>query len=325
MSARATTNRQLTSGEQFSDKTFHSMDDKILTTQNDPFLLQCLIAQKSEYSRAKKAGSKKLIFIILFTIFSIYSTTNESDLLSAIASLLAVGLLIYNKHSDKQISSLQKHAASIQQYFDVTLFSSAIGGTKEEWGELPNKSDLANSISNIIPDNKTDVGNWYNVCSSLPITTQIFYCQRENVRWERELRQSYIHFQIWIFIFITSVTLASLLYFNPSAVKVISTLSCLLSIGEHVYSACRQIIENISRLQKIESLCEYFECRRSEDGCQPSKNDLIRLQCKIRENRESCYLIPDWFYELNKKEQHKKEDIISKTIAYFHQENERKK
>ena len=301
------------------------MDDTILTTQNKPFLLQCLLAQKSEYSRAKKTDSKKLIFVILFTIFSIYSTTDESDLLSAIASLLAVGLLIFNKHSDKQISSLQKHAASIQQYFDARLFSSAIGGTKEEWGELPNKSDLANSISNIVLDNRTDVRNWYQVCSSLPITTQIFYCQRQNVRWERELRQSYIHFQIWIFLVITFVTLASLLYFNPSAVKVISTFSCLLSIGEHTYSACRQIIGNICRLQKIESLCEHIEIRLSEDGCQPSKNDLIRLQCKIRENRESCYLIPDWFYELNKKEQHKKEDIISETIAHFHQENERKK
>lgn len=302
------------------------MDDKILTTQNNPFLLQCLLAQKNEYSRAKKAGSKKLIFIILFTIFSIYSTTNESDLLSAIASLLAVGLLIYNKHSDKQISSLQKHAASIQQYFDVTLFSSAIGGTKEEWGELANKSDLANAISKISLDNRTtDVGNWYRVCSALPITTQIFYCQRQNVRWECELRKSYIHFQIWIFIFITFVTLGSLLYFNPSAVKVISTLSCLLTIGEHAYSVCRQIIGNICLLQKIESLCEHIESKLSEEGCQPSKNDLIRLQYKIRENRESCYLIPDWFYERQKEEQHRKEDIISETIAYFHQENGRKK
>ena len=297
------------------------MNNIILTQQNDPFLLQCLLAQRSEYTKAKIASRNKLIIITLFTIFSMYSLTDDSDILSAIASLFAVVLIIFNKNSEKHISSLQKHAASIQHYFDATLFASAIGGTKDEWGELLNKSDLANSISNITATDTTDVRNWYRVSTSLPVTSQIFYCQRQNVRWEQELRKSYIYLQIGIFLFVTLTMLATLLFINPSVVKVISMSSCLVSIGEHTYSICRQIIGNILLSQKIESLCDHIENKITEDHYQPTKNDLIRLQHKIKENRENCYLIPDWFYRIQKEEYQKREETISRIIDCFHRES----
>ena len=42
---------------------------------------------------------------------------------------------------------------------EMPLFASAIGGTKSEWGELPNKTDLAEAISEFSGEDTSDMKN----------------------------------------------------------------------------------------------------------------------------------------------------------------------
>ena len=50
-------------------------------------------------------------------------------------------------------------------------------------------------------------------------------------------------------------------------------------------------------------------------GLLPSENELIELQGMIRKKRETCYLIPDWFYNLTKNIYQDQEDSIAENIS----------
>ena len=164
----------------FLEATSRHTDNSIFACQNEEFLLKCQLAQRNEYSHAKRVGRLRSVVTLIFAIFSIIASGLDFDTLSAISSLFAVGLIVFNKYSDGYISSHKKHAASIQQYIDVTLVASAIEGTKSEWGELPNKTDLAKAVSEFSGADTSNMRNWYSDYSSLPGEIQVFHFHLED-------------------------------------------------------------------------------------------------------------------------------------------------
>lgn len=303
----------------FLEATSRHTDNSIFACQNEEFLLKCQLAQRNEYSHAKRASRIKSTVTLIFTICSIVASIVDCDTLSAISSLFAVGLVVFNKYSDGHISAHKKHAASIQQYIDVTLFASAIGGTKSEWGELPNKTDLAETISEFSDEDTSDMKNWYSDYSSLPGEAQIFRCQRENVRWDYGLHKSYICLQLGILLATVVAMIVTMFIINPDFIKLICVLSWLTPLAEYTYSVCKDVFESISILRKINSFCDQIENKLS--GVVSVKQELIDLQYKIRERREVGFLIPDWFYKMRKGKHQKQEDSIAETIVNLNQEN----
>lgn len=311
--------RLLKSGAKFLEATSQPMGNSIFARQNEEFLLKCQLAQRNEYSHAKRVGGLRSVVALIFAIFSIIASGLDVDTLSAILSLFAVGLVVFNKYSDGHISAHKKHAASIQQYIDVTLFASAIGGTKSEWGELPNKTDLAKAISEFSDVDTSKVKNWYSDYSSLPGEDQIFRCQRENVRWDYNLHKSYIYFQIGILLVASVAMVVTMFIVNPDFIKLICVLSWLTPLAEYTYSVCNEVRESISLLRKIDSSCDLIENKLSGDTHVSVKQELIDLQYKIRERRENGFLIPDWFYKMLRGRQQKQEDGIAETIVKLNQ------
>lgn len=121
--------------------------DSVFCRQNDKFLLQCQVAQRSEYSKAKSLVRWKAIITLVFAALSVVTSILDIDWLSAISSFLAVALALYNKHSDEEIKAIKKHAASIQQYIDASIFAPVIDTNISDWGDMPTKSDLADVVS----------------------------------------------------------------------------------------------------------------------------------------------------------------------------------
>ena len=303
------------------EATSRHTDNSIFACQNEEFLLKCQLAQRNEYSHAKRVGRLRSVVTLIFAIFSIIASGLDFDTLSAISSLFAVGLVVFNKYSDGHISAHKKHAASIQQYIDVTLFASAIGGTKSEWGELPNKTDLAKAISEFSGADTSNMRNWYSDYSSLPGEIQVFHCQRENVRWDYGLHKSYIYLQLGILLAAVVAMIVTMFIVNPDFIKLICILSWLTPLAEYTYSVCKDVFESISILRKINSFCDQIENKLSEENNVSVKQELIALQYKIRERRENGFLIPDWFYKMRKGKQQKQEDCIAETIINLSQEN----
>lgn len=305
----------------YLEATSQHTDSNIFVCQNEKFLLECQLAQRNEYSHAKKASRLKSLMTLVFTTLSVVASILDLDVLSALSSLFAVGLVVFNKYSDGHISAHKKHAASIQQYIDVTLFALAIGGAKSEWGELPNKTDLAKTISEFSCADTSDMKNWYSDYSSLSGEAQVFHCQRENVRWDYGLHKSYIYLQLGILLAAIVAMIVTMFIVNPSFIKLICIFSWLTPLVEYTYSVCKEVFDSISLLRKIDSFCNQIENKLSGDNNVSIKQDLIDLQYKIRERREVGYLIPDWFYQMRKRKHQKQEDSIAETIANLSQEN----
>lgn len=118
------------------ETTFRHTDKGIFVQQNDKQLLKCLVAQRQEYGNAKKAEAWKGRLILFLVIVSILASWLNVEWLTAVSSLLAMSLLVISKYIDISVSEHKKHAASIQQYFDITLYSDALRTDNSAWGAL---------------------------------------------------------------------------------------------------------------------------------------------------------------------------------------------
>lgn len=301
------------------------MADSIFCRQNDKFILQCQIAQRSEYTHAKEVARWKIIFVLGFTLLSIAASVANVDWLSALSSLLAVALLIFNKYADAHIACHKKHAASIQQYIDVTLYSETIGSDKSEWGLLPSKTDLADTVSKITDADTSEMKNWYSDYSSLSGESQVFLCQRENVRWDNILHKSFRRLQLILLGFVGLIMCITFFAANPNFVKLICVLSWFSTIGEYAFSNCKEIGKSILLLKKLEQFCNEVEAKLTIVSYPVIIRELIKLQYKIQERRELGYLIPDWFYRWHRKRQQEKEDKIAETIVDLSEKSGEKK
>lgn len=290
------------------------MNNSIFKNQNDKYLLKCLAAQRKEYSFAKKADTCKNVMTVALAFFSILSSAIDNDMLSAILCLFAISILIASRHVDTYILKHRKHAALIQQYFDVKLFNSVIGQGTIKWGPLPTKTDLAESISAVDDFEVEQVKNWYSDYSDLNPVSQVFYCQKENIRWDSEIRSEFK----WLIVCVCSILLIVLMVIafaiNPSIIKCISVLAWFLPIADYCLSFIINLRKDINRLEKIKEQSKDVEKLLSNNSLQQSYDELSKLQHQIMDNRENATLVPDWFYHLRKNRHQKNEDKIADTI-----------
>ena len=132
------------------------------------------------------------------TAFSAISSATGLELLTAIYGLVSVIVLVANKYYGKWIASVKREAATIQQFFDVVLFSAAVGNSELEWGNCPSRIDIAKHIGDYTDQERADVKNWYSDYSRLSGSQQVFYCQSENERWTKNIIIDYMVLQILI-------------------------------------------------------------------------------------------------------------------------------
>ena len=290
------------------------MANSIYSHQNDNFFLLCQVAQRGEYSRAKRKAKWKTILTVVFALVSVTASVLNIDWLSATSSLMAVALIIFNKYSDEYIANSKKHAASVQQYIDANLYSSAIGCDVSDWGDVPSKSDIAATVSEYENVDTSAVKNWYSDYSGLSGEEEVFRCQNENIRWDYDLHKKFRTLQIVLLGAVVVVMLAAFFIVDPSFVKLICVLSWFIPIAEYVYSVYKEVRESISLLHEVNRLSAGIEKKLGASNPRTIKRELIKLQHKIWERREKGFLIPDWFYAWYQKKQQKKEDRIAKTI-----------
>ena len=296
----------------FLEATSLNTDNSIYTQQNNDFIIKCLVAQRSEYSKAKTINRSKTILTLSVALISILASIINNDVLSAISGLLAVILLIVNKWTERTISSHKRHAASVQQYIDVTLYSAALDMKKSIWGEIPSQNDLAESIVKYNQADANSMKNWYSDYSSLPAKKQVLYCQKENIRWNSELSKKYKWFNYSVFAVFLLAMVISLFAFNPSFIKAICILTWLAPFIEYCHSLCIEINQSDSLFEEANK--EFSRIERQLNTKSDITDDLTSLQNQITKCREEGVLIPDWFYKMFRGKQQKNENQIANTI-----------
>lgn len=291
------------------------MGNSIYERQNEDSLLRCLIAQRNEYTQAKKISQTKSIMALVYIAFLLVTPIVDCELMIALVFLFSVSLVVINKHVDSCIRFHKRHAASIQQYVDVELFSNALRSNKSEWGELPSQTDLAETLSDFANDDTSSVTNWYSDYSSLPNELQVFYCQHENTRWSYKLYKSFLRFQNIVCGLGILVIFISVFLINPRIISFICFLSWISPVIDFTYTINKEISGSTTQFEKLNLLCDRIEKKIKDNTSISIKNDLIVLQYKIKECRETCYLIPDWFYNKSKSKYQDSEDSIAMNLT----------
>jgi hypothetical protein len=303
----------------FLEATSLNTTNSIYSQQNRDFIIDCLVAQRSEYSRAKLINRWKAGITLFVAVISVIASIVDNDVISAISGLLAVALLIINKWLEKESNYHKKHAASVQQYIDVKLFSDALGVDKAIWGDIPSQNDLAESITKYNQADRNELMNWYSDYSALPVEQQVLRCQKENIRWDSELNKKYRWFNVIIFVIALFAMVVSFFAVNPSFIKVICILTWLAPLGDYCYSIFCEFNQSKKLYNKANKSFNRIECNISTNSV--FIDDLVSLQYQINKKREEGFLVPDWFYKKFHRKQQKIEDQIAKTIVSQHVES----
>lgn len=288
------------------------MAKSIFERQNDSLILDCLLAQRAEYTSVKKASNIKTALTLIFSLFSIFASAADIDVITAIFGLLAICLVVFNKYLDLYVIEHKKHAASIQQYIDVTLYSPLVEG---DWGSVPSATDIANSVSTYSYSDTTAVKDWYSDYSKLTGEKQVFYCQRENIRWNHNLYKSFRKTVIIVIVIIGVILLVPLFICNPSIIRILCGISWLVPIIEFGYSTVTLVNKSIERYKKMDEKSELIEKEFEELDLKDLNRKLIELQSKILECRECGFLIPDRFYKHYQPKLQKQENRTAEIIV----------
>lgn len=288
------------------------MGNSVYDMQNNENMLKCIVAQRRDYSLGKRANAYKSFFTIAFAALALVASLVDNDVLSAFSCLCAIILSIINRHIDDYVVKQKKHAASIQQYFDATLFSAAIGNAASDWSGLPTKTDVVESISDIKKADLEPVKNWYSDYSTLSPTEQVFRCQQTNIRWDAKIRSEFK----WLLAVSSSVILLLLvciaIVVNPTFVKCIRVLAWILPIADFSFGYYNGLCKDIKRLEALKQQSNLVEQALSSGEVCETK--IINLQKLIMENRETAVLIPDWYYNKRQSTHQRKENRIADTV-----------
>lgn len=259
-----------------------------------------------------QGGQSAVVF--LFAVFSAVSSAIGLELLTVIYGLLSVILLIINKYYSRWIENVKCEAATVQQFFDVVLFSAAVGNEELNWDDFPSRKDIAKIIGDYTDQERASVKNWYSDYSRLSGSQQVFYCQSENERWTKNIIKDYMVLQIIVWAVVFLLVIISFFVFNPSVIKAICVCTWLIPIGEYAVSSICKTNECCNMHEKIGNEVHTIEeslCGDNDDLV----SSLMNLQKNIYNSRCESVLIPDWFYLRRKSIYQKTEDRIARKIS----------
>lgn len=295
-----------------------SLDKSIFERQNDDILLRCLVTQRKEYSRAKRKMKAKRYLVVCSAVVSTLAACSDNENIIALAGLLAVMVPIVSRKLDRKIEQLKKAAAGIQQYIDASLFAPALHIQMASFGPFLPKSDIAEIVSkNFAAKDLEAVKNWYQNYAEFPAPMQVYYCQRENIQWDNNLRENYETFQnIWIGIACFLILVLGL-WTGMTVAKFLSILAWGASLIDYLWENHEIINADLQRLKEMRRLCSAFENEGKKQSDQQAQKVLIDIQKKIREHRERAFLIPDMFYKLLKKRHQEQMERYSDTVRHM--------
>ena len=198
----------------------------IFEEQNQPLFLRCLVAQRMKYAKAKRIRRWELFLVASGVVLDLYASYTEFERFQAFCCLFAVVFVLLVRYLDRWANNLRFHAASIQQYFDYSLFNSRISATRDQWAPLPIDSEILEQVASVSEQQIIDekVNDWYSDYSDKEPDCQVFLSQRENTRWSIRQTRRFFIFCIIMGICATLALLGFGLYFDPRFMSVI----CLL-------------------------------------------------------------------------------------------------
>lgn len=297
------------------------MDKSIYEKQSDTLIIQCLFAQRHKYSQAKLVAYVYFILcVVAVCVITVLKSIIHSETISGLSLVLSLMTFLVAFPLNKLISKIRTEAAEIQQYIDVTLYSnSQYAYLQDRWYCPLTKDRIIEIVSKFPKSGFGDNDKWYEDYSSFDYCKQILLCQKENLRWDSDLRKKYdcvykvsmggIALFILVLAFINNPTF---LKFLSMALWGLPFVKYLVSFGKHKKSDNQRIAKLKDQADNL-----LYNFGLVLNGDELVKRE-IELQNGIFEHRKQAVLIPNFFYKLCRSKQQKNEEKIAESYKGRH-------
>lgn len=278
-------------------------------------MVQCLFAQAALYQKAKIiAGLYFVASVVLMSALAVVQTFVESEWLTGLSAGLAVAACFAQCYANALMTKWKTAAAEIQQYFDTTLYSFSEYEDLNKWWHKPiTKERVIEKVSNYPTTGFRPNDVWYEDYSSKVPCEQIYFCQRENIRWDGDLRRKYrIACNI---VLVLAIVLAAVLAFtfNLTVHQMVSVLLWIVPFVGYLVSFNAAMTKDARCVADLNAEADQIDNEERIAYATTWITKEIALQTKIFEHRKNAVLIPTFFYKLCYARQQKKEEAIAET------------
>ncbi len=286
----------------------------IYTKQNEDGMLLLNKTKSCLYSKAKAVSTVWTCLITLITCtFIILTYFFDNKILNAFSILFGILFFGLTFVVNKYVSNIKWLAAGIQQKFDEQVFGldMTISTYRLLGLETPPRDKIIKYASRYQNKKVSNVENWYNDYSNLSKSNQILCCQKENFRWDSNLKNIVLNVYI---VSLSALLLAILLVgiFTNNVFNMFCLYSWVLPISQNIFYSFKYLTDDKKRLKVIKQQIDYAESVKSNE--EQLFQEVCNLQVLIFEHRIKGFLVPDFIYKLSWKRFQSDEQAIAKDI-----------
>ena len=290
------------------------MDKSIYEKQSDTLIIQCLFAQRKKYTQAKLvAGAYFFFCVVAVCAFTVLKSITNNEVVTGLSIGLSFAAFFATSLINKLVLKIKTEAAEIQQYIDVTLYSSnQYLQLNDKWSCPLTKDRIIELVSRYPKSGFTDNDKWYEDYSTCNYSKQILLCQKENLRWDSDLRKKYaLAYKVIMYAIIASIFVVAVII-NPSFLNFLSIALWCLPFIKYLWSFNNHMKEDDNRITKLKNAADNLlnNFGLILDGDELIQKE-IELQNGIFEHRKNALLIPNFFYKMCRTKQQKNEEAIA--------------
>lgn len=269
------------------------MSNGIAKRQNEESNIARLAAQRQLYRDVNGIEIVNVVLTVLIPIgfVIIQDLTGRGKTLACILSLVMLGFSFVLDNMQKERKKL---AATIQQEFDIHVFS--MKWDRKLFGRRENlSSEIASASKRILAndDKRNALYDWYRKeADDLPLEAGIAACQKENFSWDAGLRKRYCIFLCGLLALIVGIQLVIGISKSEPIQEYLLRLLAVSSVLKWIIKTLAGINDDLKRMEPIERSVYSTEKKTMEE--------LEFAQKDIFENRKAATKIPDWFYSVFK-------------------------
>lgn len=285
----------------------------IYERQNMPGLVETQKAAHYCYSHGKIiVVFLALISIIIPIISNLLLIIFTNEILANILSVASFCCFLIAETLRVKVKKYKFYGAGLQQYFDEFVF-----GLKNSCKKyiVPQKLTLEERLMLLKKyEGKEckDFLNWYSDYSNMPYEKAVYYCQKENLRWDKRLREKYLRVLIpSLCVIIVGIIVHAILK-NKNTNELIAIVLSVIPVISYLYNGIKKLFKDIKNQNEIMDCIERIETKNNSS--EEIWDEVEELQLEIFKYRKTNYLIPNWFYKFFKDDMQKEEDYIAKKI-----------
>lgn len=290
------------------------MDKSIYEKQSNTLIIQCLFAQRKKYFQAKVVAGLYFFFcVVLVCVFAVLKSITHNELITGLSIGLSFATFFAAFPINSCISKIRTEAAEVQQYIDTTLYSSnQYSHLNNKWNCPLTKDRIIQMVSKYPQSGFTDNDKWYEDYSTCDYSKQILLCQKENLRWDSDLRKKYASAYKALMYVIIALIFVFAAIINPSFLKFLCIALWCLPFIKYLYSFGKHMKDDDNRITKLKNEADNL---LNNIGLILEGDELVQkeieLQNRIFEHRKNALLIPDFFYKICRPKQQKNEESIA--------------